>query len=377
MLTRPGRYVRWALGLSWALLAFHAGAQDVRVDTLAVLSASNPVPGSGRVTGDFNGDRISDITFTNPFTLQVGYWTMTPGAEPGVYLRSTAKTFDISPGYAIGAMGDFNGDGLADLMLTSAARDLYLWTNDGHGNFTKTYVDSYPAGWQLVGAGDIDGDGSDDLLWLNPQGCQFGYWLMKAGKRVGSRIVPVTCGYVPLAVGYFSPTPRLSIIWSSSLRDLYVWDSVAGGGFASYPLGTYPQGTQLGGINGGTGGTGIRVVTLDGSTNSTISPSVGHVYTIDRSFDMQSRQVSFTTTQVWDEFAPVPWSAAGTIVDSRATPLVAPIEQYGNDAIALCPPGVDDGWLGTSCTHYAVPRGWFIPGTAQAGVILSTPGVSP
>ena len=77
-------------------------------------------------------------------------------------------------------------------------------------------MSSYPAGWQLVGAGDVDGDGQDDLLWLNSGSCEFAYWLIRNGVRVGYRIIPFSCGYTPIAIGYFTPTPRISIAWTSS-----------------------------------------------------------------------------------------------------------------------------------------------------------------
>ena len=158
----------------------------VSFHTLPVVTSA-PIPGSPRIPGDFNGDGISDILWFNPGTSQLGYWTMTT-ASNGLPKRTGAHLYNITPGYFIGAAGDFDGDGYTDLVFTSSNHDLWLWTNTHGGTFHSTQIYSYPADWQLIGAGDINGDGKDDLLWLNPSTCQFAYWLMDGGKRIGARI---------------------------------------------------------------------------------------------------------------------------------------------------------------------------------------------
>src|SRR5581483_10844225 len=159
--------------------------------TLPVLQATTPIPGSLHVPGDFNGDGISDILWFNSPQSQVGYWTMS--AAGSSVTQTGAHAFSVIPGYFVGAIGDFNNDGSADLVFTSANRDLVLWTNDRSGGFTPQAMGTYPSNWQLIGAGDVDGDGYDDLLWLDPSDCQFAYWTMHGAVRTGYKIIPVTC----------------------------------------------------------------------------------------------------------------------------------------------------------------------------------------
>ncbi|RUL67105.1 VCBS repeat-containing protein [Dyella dinghuensis] len=216
----------------------------VSFNTLPVLQPTTPIPGSSHIPDDFNGDGTSDLLWFNPTLSQVGYWTMNANVAANVggstVTRTGVSTFNVTTGYFVGAVGDFNGDGYADLVFTSPNHDLWLWTNNQHGGWTSTKIGNaaYPSQWQLIGAGDVDGDGHDDLLWLDPSECKFGYWTMNGATVTSTHTINVACGYYPVSVGYYSPSNRLSILWTSPANDLYIWDSTASG-FKSYNLTPY------------------------------------------------------------------------------------------------------------------------------------------
>jgi hypothetical protein len=42
-----------------------------------------------------------------------------------------------------------------------------------------------PNAWQIVGAGDFNGDGTDDILWRNNDGT-VANWLMSNGQYTGA-----------------------------------------------------------------------------------------------------------------------------------------------------------------------------------------------
>lgn len=297
-------------GFAGLAAASSSGANSplVSFGTLPALQVTTPIPGSTHTPGDFNGDGISDLLWFNPSSSQLGYWTMAAtvpnGPSGGGVTRTGLKTFNITSGYFVGAVGDFNQDGYADLVFTSPNRDLWLWTNNEQGGWTSAYIGTYPSQWQLVGAGDINGDGYDDLLWLNPSACEFAYWTMQGATRTGSKIISIPCGYYPISIGYYTPSNRLSILWTSAANDLYVWDGTGssgggtGNGFNAYNLSSYlPANSRIISIGGGYQGQnmGLRVYTL--SSDGTYDDAQGAL--LSRSFDSNGNQTGVQVTSVF------------------------------------------------------------------------------
>jgi len=235
-------------------------AQTVDPDT-SNLPVLKPMPmyysatSKNKLPDDVNGDGISDLFWMNDKTHQFAYWLMgarkqwsvtSPGAAYDTFGRIGWKVFDVTPGYKVGAIADFTGNGLADLVWTSPSHDLYLWEkNASDGGYTSKYIGFYPAGWKLIGAGDIDGDGLADLLWYNQGTCQFGYWIMNHEKIVRTRAMNADCRYRIVGVSDINKNGRLDIIWTAIIdgyNDFYIWYG-NGEGFSSAHAGTYNYGT--------------------------------------------------------------------------------------------------------------------------------------
>ena len=191
------------------------------------------------VKDDLSGAGISDVITYSPGELT----TVTPskGAVTNTVTRAVAS------GYYPVATGDFNGDGISDILWTSANRDLYIWYGGPNG-YSSAYVGTYPTGWSAIGVGDMDGDGMDDIVWMNSSTHQIAYWRMNGAVRVGSLTTSYTPGYWPVAIGDFNGDGRADILWTSANRDLWIWSSTSTG-FTSRYVTTYPAGWKIAGVS--------------------------------------------------------------------------------------------------------------------------------
>ncbi|QDW66330.1 reprolysin-like metallopeptidase [Luteimonas granuli] len=94
--------------------------------------------------GDVDGDGRSDVMFHNPVTREFSYRIMN-----GTTVVRAALITPVGPGYTVAAIGDYNGDAMADVVWTSAARDLFMWTGNGN-TFNSVFFGGYPANWGVV-----------------------------------------------------------------------------------------------------------------------------------------------------------------------------------------------------------------------------------
>lgn len=343
----------------------------VSFNTLPALQASTPIPGSARVPGDINGDGTSDMLWFNPGSSQFGYWAMSANAG-GAVKRIGARTFNITSGYFIGAAGDLDGDGYTDLVFTSANHDLWLWTNSRTGGFRSRRIYDYPADWQLIGAGDVNGDGKDDLLWLDPSTCQFAYWLMDGPTRIGARVISVACGYYPASVGYYTPSKRLSILWTSAAGDLYMWDAQANGGFRSYDLSSVysmlgqntadPRGRWA--IGGGVAGQGIGIEWHDPASRT------GFGVSLSRIFDSKGVQTSFQPAFTWSGSQSMLNAASGNYLvqgSGASTSALYVIDDSTHSTGTIDALQGNDAPQPDGAKQWTYPDGWYVVGAPANG----------
>jgi hypothetical protein len=120
------------------------------------------------VVGDFNGDGIADLALTsvdnNIVSILLGKGDGTFTAAPNLNTGSTPQSV---------ATGDFNGDGIADLAVVNA-NSVLIFLGHGDGTFTAAPA-SAPTGASpiTVAVGDYNGDGIPDLAVVNNCGSSY------------------------------------------------------------------------------------------------------------------------------------------------------------------------------------------------------------
>jgi len=117
--------------------------------------------------GDFDGDGKADILWRNKTTGENYIFLVNGTTVLGAsgYINSVPD-----PNWEIGAIGDYNGDGKADVLWRNVVTgDDYIFFMNGTvvlgiSNYTNTVSD---LNWLITGSADYNGDGKADILWRN------------------------------------------------------------------------------------------------------------------------------------------------------------------------------------------------------------------
>jgi len=130
---------------------------------------------------DMNHDGRPDLVWQNDTTFQVVVWYM-GGSTGNTYLGSDSLAASGVAGWRLVAIADFNGDGTPDLAWENAASQVLVWYMGGPQGDVLLSWDWLSiwseAGWTVVGAKDLNGDGTPDLVWQNASTRQVVVWFM-------------------------------------------------------------------------------------------------------------------------------------------------------------------------------------------------------
>ena len=201
-------------------------------------NAAAVVPTSWQIagTGDFNGDGRDDILWRNT-DGQLSNWLAT--ASGGFIQNNANAAAVVSTAWQVVGTGDFNGDGRDDILWRNTNGTVTDWLGTAAGGFTANDANAarfVPTSWTVVGTGDFNGDGRDDILWRNSNG-QLSDWLGQANGGFvlndANALTIVDTAWSVVGTGDFNGDGRDDILWRNSNGQLSNWLGQANGGFVN------------------------------------------------------------------------------------------------------------------------------------------------
>ncbi len=157
-------------------------------------------------TGDIDADGTTDMMWFRPTDGAMSYWLLNTN---GTRKAAGGMGATAPGGWTVVGTGDIDLDGTADMMWfrpSDGAMAYWFLNPDGTRKAAGNMGATAPGGWTVVGTGDINGDGVTDMMWFRPSDGAMSYWLLNANgtrKAAGSMGATAPGGWEVSGTGSF------------------------------------------------------------------------------------------------------------------------------------------------------------------------------
>jgi len=207
-------------------ITFTPSAPGIRVSQLALVTDLPADPGRIGLIGnrgagvhtDFDGNGRDDILWRHLTSGSNSIWLMDGANRVSDGPRGGPITGVPDLNWEVAGVGDFNSDGKADILWRHAATgNNSIWLMDGASRIGGGPIPAVPdpVNWRIAGVGDFDGDGRADILWRHAASGGNSIWLMDGAIRLGGgpiAAVPDTDWRIA-RIGDFNGDGRADILW--------------------------------------------------------------------------------------------------------------------------------------------------------------------
>ena len=129
--------------------------------------------------GDLDGNGTADVLWRHPTSGTVAAWYMTPGT--GAVGPSKVLATSLPATWLIGDIGDLDNNGTADVVWRHVPSGLvaaWLMTPVTGEVGNQDVISTIPPDWNIAGMGDLNNNGTADVVWHHPSSGTAAAWLM-------------------------------------------------------------------------------------------------------------------------------------------------------------------------------------------------------
>jgi hypothetical protein len=164
-------------------------------------------------TGYLRTDSTADVLWreTASGAGSINIWKMVNGG----YLGASAVQSTLS-GWSVQGLGDLNGDGTSDIVWRDASGNVFAWLMKQTWNVETLPIANLASTWALRAMADTNFDGIADLIWHNTSSGEVYVWLMTPPGYVydSGSLGYATGGWTISGVGDFNHDSKEDLFWT-------------------------------------------------------------------------------------------------------------------------------------------------------------------